>query len=86
MDSIDQNQPEDNRKDPAGSAARAKLRDLVGSAGTCFFCTRQEGSARPMSVRQVDELGNLWSLSAGDSHKPGLRRRPGRRHGRPRPC
>ncbi|MDQ1923568.1 pyridoxamine 5'-phosphate oxidase family protein [Massilia pseudoviolaceinigra] len=69
MDSINKNQPEDNYKDLGGSEALEKLKELVDSAETCFFCTRHEGSARPMSVRQADEQGNLWFLSADDSHK-----------------
>ncbi|RSZ60723.1 pyridoxamine 5'-phosphate oxidase family protein [Massilia atriviolacea] len=69
MDSINKNQPEDNYKDLGGSEALEKLKDIVDSAETCFFCTRHEGGARPMSVRQVDEQGNLWFLSADDSHK-----------------
>ncbi|MFB9240531.1 pyridoxamine 5'-phosphate oxidase family protein [Massilia antarctica] len=69
MDSINKNQPEDNYKDLGGSDALKKLKALVDSAETCFFCTRHGGSARPMSVRQLDEQGNLWFLSADDSHK-----------------
>ena len=45
----------------------------MGKAQTCFFCTTSAGAAstgtRPMSVQQVDEEGNLWFLSADDSHK-----------------
>jgi general stress protein 26 len=69
MDSINQNQPEENYKDLDGKEALAKLKELVDSAGSCFFCTQHEGGTRPMSVRQVDEQGNLWFLSADDSHK-----------------
>ncbi len=73
MDSINKNQPEDNRKDLAGMDAVAKIIELVKDAETCFFCTSNVGSetngSRPMNVRQVDEQGNLWFLSASDSHK-----------------
>lgn len=73
MDSINQNQPEDNYQDVGGKNAVAKIKELVEKAQTCFFCTgaKTDGSsgARPMSVQQVDDSGNLWFLSADDSHK-----------------
>lgn len=72
MDSINQNQEEQNRADLSGSEAIKKIRELVEKAGTCFFCTRvaMGGSgARPMSVQKIDEQGTLWFLSANDSHK-----------------
>jgi general stress protein 26 len=73
MDSINKNQPEENHKDLAGKEAIDKLKELVKSAETCFFCTSgvfgPTGGTRPMSVREVDEQGNLWFLSASDSHK-----------------
>ena len=73
MNSINENQPEQNHEDLAGPEAIEKIRELVEEAQTCFFCTKvsaggSEG-ARPMSVQQVDEEGNLWFLSANDSHK-----------------
>ena len=71
--SIDQNQSEDNHADLSGAEAVQKIRELVEEAQTCFFRTAVsvEGSngARPMSVQQVDDDGNLWFLSANDSHK-----------------
>ena len=73
MDSINQNQPEENRRDLRGAEAVAKLKELVEKAETCFFCTTpatsRSGGVRPMSVQQVDDAGNLWFLSADDSHK-----------------
>lgn len=74
MDSINRNQPEENRCDLQGSAAKDKLKELVKDADTCFFCTSAapqgpSGGTRPMSVRDVDDAGNLWFLSASDSHK-----------------
>lgn len=73
MDSINQNQPEENRCDLHGDDAVAKIKELVGKAETCFFCTAGTSSglntARPMSVQQVDDAGSLWFLSADDSHK-----------------
>lgn len=72
MNSINQNQPEDNRADLAGTQAVEKIRELVKKAENCFFCTghRVGGSsgARPMNVRIVDDAGDLWFLSADDSH------------------
>lgn len=73
MDSINRQQPEENRKDLIGPAAVEKIKELVKQAQTCFFCTAVTGGespgARPMSVQQVDDQGNLWFLSADDSHK-----------------
>ena len=73
MDSINQQQPEQNRVDLSGVKAVEKMKQLVEKAGTCFFCTGATSSGstgtRPMSVQEVDEQGNLWFLSADDSHK-----------------
>jgi general stress protein 26 len=73
MDSINQNQPEENRADLAGAKAIEKMKELAEKAGSCFFSTgtKAAGSsgARPMSVQQIDDAGNLWFLSADDSHK-----------------
>lgn len=72
MDSINQNQPEENRRDLHGDQAISKVKEIVKQAENCFFCTAgHAGSAqsRPMNVRQVDDQGNLWFLSASDSHK-----------------
>ena len=73
MDSINQNQLEDVRKDLEAADAVKKIREIVKSAQTCFFCTRhgrgESGGARPMNVRRVDDDGSFWFLSANDSHK-----------------
>jgi general stress protein 26 len=73
MDSINRQQPEDNREDLRGTDAVERIRDLVKKAETCFFCTAvsvgDTGATRPMSVQEVDEEGHLWFLSASDSHK-----------------
>ena len=73
MNSINRNQSEENRLDLSGTEAIAKIKELVGKAGTCFFCTSAPSAgssgSRPMSVQQVDENGHLWFLSAADSHK-----------------
>ena len=73
MDSINQQQPEDNFKNLAGEEAIAKLKDLAETAKSCFFCTGMKTglplSVRPMSVQKIDGEGNFWFLSANDSHK-----------------
>lgn len=73
MDSINRNQPEENRRDLRGGDAVGKIKEIVKQAKSCFFCTGVSTSdsegARPMNVRQVDDQGNLWFLSASDSHK-----------------
>ena len=73
MDSINRNQPEENREDLSARDAVKKIKEVVDKAQTCFFCTAvstgESSAARPMNVRQVDEEGNLWFLSANDSHK-----------------
>src|ERR1700759_2865172 len=71
MNSINQEQPEDNFKNLNGEEAIAKLKDLAEDAKTCFFCSNIKTglpvSARPMTVQQVDDEGNLWFLMANDS-------------------
>ena len=73
MDSINRQQPEDNREDLQGTEAGRKIKELAGKSNTCFFCTNiktgQPLITRPMSVQKMDEEGNLWFLSASDSHK-----------------
>jgi len=74
MDSINRNQPETNRRDLSGLEAVERVKDMAKDAETCFFVTSaaatgQTNGVRPMSVRQTDDAGNLWFLSASDSHK-----------------
>jgi general stress protein 26 len=73
MDSINRNQPEENREDLRAAHAVGKIRGIVRQSPNCFFCTAaptgDSGGARPMNVREVDEGGDLWFLSADDSHK-----------------
>lgn len=73
MDSINRNQPEENRADLSGRDAITKIKELIEQASTCFFCTTvplgDSSGARPMSVQQVDDQGSLFFLSAIDSHK-----------------
>lgn len=73
MDSINKNQPEDNFKNLYGDEAITKIKELVKKAGSFFFCTRIKTGepfyTRPMAAEEIDEEGNLWFLSAADSHK-----------------
>lgn len=73
MDSINQQQPEDNLKNLSGEEAKAKVKELVNNAASCFFCSNIKTgipfSTRPMSVQKYDEDGNFWFLSSDDSHK-----------------
>jgi general stress protein 26 len=72
MNSINQNQVEQNKENLQGAAAVEKIKELAGKAQTCFFCTQtataQSLGARPMSVQEVDETGALWFLIANDSY------------------
>jgi general stress protein 26 len=73
MDSINREQPEENRKDLNGDEAVKKIKELVDKAKSCFFCTNVRSGksfhTRPMAVQKVDDEGNFWFLSADDSHK-----------------
>ncbi len=73
MDSINQQQEGQHHQDLRSQAAIGKIKQIAEKAQTCFFCTRAgtDGATttRPMSVQQVDESGQLWFLSATDSHK-----------------
>ena len=71
MNSINQEQPEDNFENLNGPKAIAKLKDLAEDAKTCFFIsnikTGLPASARPMTVQEVDDEGNLWFIISNDS-------------------
>ena len=73
MDSINRQQPEHNRDDLTGAKAVERIKDMIDDAPNCYFCTTTAAGptsgTRPMNVRQVDDQGNLWFLSARDSHK-----------------
>ncbi len=73
MNSINESQTEHNHENLRGAAAVEKIRELVDKAESCFFSTSiaVSGSCgtRPMGVQKVDDEGNLWFLSACDSHK-----------------
>lgn len=72
MDSINQQQPEENRKDLQDAEAIKKLKELC-EGKSCFFCTKiitgQQFATRPMSVQKTDDDGTCWFLSANDSYK-----------------
>jgi general stress protein 26 len=73
MNSIDQQQPEQNTKDLHSTEAIERMQEMVKGASSCFFCTAVATgptfATRPMSVQKIDDEGNLWFLSAVDSHK-----------------
>lgn len=73
MDSINEQQIENNKKDLTGTEAVEKIRALIDKAGSCFFVTHLSFNAshksRPMSVQKTDEAGHVWFLSAKDSVK-----------------
>src|SRR5690349_2719888 len=73
MDSINKNQPEDNRENLFGAEAIEKIQALAKKANICFFCTNSKSgkrfAPRPMSVQKIDDKGIFWFLSAVDSHK-----------------
>ena len=73
MDSINQQQSEENRRDLNDQAAIEKIKELAKKAESCFFCTSiRSGSpfeTRPMSPQKIDDSGIFWFLSASDSHK-----------------
>jgi general stress protein 26 len=72
MDSINQNQEEQNHKDLNSTSAVKKIKELAETAKTCFFSTTPSASdtngTRPMSIQEVDEEGTIWFLVANDSH------------------
>ena len=56
MDSINRQQPEQDRADLFGPDAIRKVQELAGKAETCFFCTdiaaRGSSGSRPMAVAE----------------------------------
>src|SRR4051794_37219748 len=73
MNSINQQQEENNHQDLRGNEAGKKIKEMASKNNTCFFCTGIETGkpfcVRPMSVQKIDESGNFWFLSPSDSHK-----------------
>ncbi len=72
MNSINENQPEDNRENLSSEDALARIKEMIANSDTCFFVTEAatgpSKGVRPMSVQQVDDEGNLWIMTANDSH------------------
>lgn len=72
MDSINQQQPEDNFKNLEGNEAWKKLKEMAEGT-SCFFCSNIKTglpfSTRPMAPEKIDDNGDIWFLSAKDSHK-----------------
>jgi len=72
MDSINQNQPEQNHRNLDGVTAVKKIKELVEIAKTGFLSTHpstgESNGTRPMTVQEVDEQGTIWFLVANDSH------------------
>lgn len=75
-------QGDERRLDLTGAPAVEKIRAVVSKNKTCFFVTTHTSpftdaqdagydseSARPMSVLEVDDAGQLWFMSASDSRK-----------------
>lgn len=59
-------------KNLTNQEAVAKLKKLAEDVRTCMFCTDladQPIAARPMSVQEVDENGNIWFISSANSNK-----------------
>lgn len=59
-------------KDIAGKEAVIKLKKLAEDIRICMFCTDLTSlpiNARPMSVQEVDEEGNIWFMSSQKSNK-----------------
>lgn len=73
MDSINKQQPEKNRENLMGKEAAQKIKELADTAKSCFLCTNIRSgkpfTTRPMAVQKIDDQGNIWFLSAEDSHK-----------------
>lgn len=59
-------------KNLTSAEAQAKLKELAEDVRTCLFCTeltQQPIAARPMSVQEVDDQGNIWFISSANSNK-----------------
>ena len=81
MDSIDENQAEENRGDLTGREAVERIREVVEGQDVLLLHSRSAGGEgrRPMNVQQVDDEGNLWFLSATTASRTRRSRRPVRR-------
>lgn len=72
MDSINQNQQEQNHQDLDHQSAVKKIKELADIAKTCFLTTQpsapSSNGTRPLSVQDVDDKGAIWFLIANDSY------------------
>jgi general stress protein 26 len=72
IDKWGMDQQTDSQQDLRGKEGIEKMQEIAKSAGSCFFCTADSGGmleARPMNIRDVDDEGSFWFLSAKDSCK-----------------
>lgn len=61
-----------NHKDLYSTEAVAKISELAKDIKICMFCTElsvRPIPTRPMSVKDVDDQGNLWFISSAASNK-----------------
>lgn len=61
-----------DHKNLTGSESAAKVKELAMDVKVCMFCTKVNDlpfETRPMSTQDVDDEGNIWFLSYGDTHK-----------------
>lgn len=61
-----------SRENLHSQEAVKKLKELSESARICMFCTELStlpNNARPMSLQECDQEGNLWFISSSDSNK-----------------
>lgn len=61
-----------SRENLTDAEAAKKLKELSEKARICMFCTELTeipNNARPMSLQECDEEGNLWFLSSEASNK-----------------
>ncbi len=62
----------DNFKNLSSNEAIAKVKEMAEDIGVCMFCTElsvRPFPTRPMSLREVDDKGNLWFISSKKSNK-----------------
>ncbi|HMC83989.1 MAG TPA: pyridoxamine 5'-phosphate oxidase family protein [Chitinophagaceae bacterium] len=61
-----------DKKNLGQQEALKEIQSLAKEINTCMFCTYDEEGklkSRPMSVRKVDDDGNLWFLAGRNSDK-----------------
>jgi len=64
MDLVNRRQPVDYREDLFPKKASDRIKKLVKSSKTCFFCINAKQNKPfeilPMSVQGIDKKGNIW--------------------------